>query len=167
MSSYAPAALLVGTYSIYSWEVKQRSFVVVTLQTPKLYFMPTLWTDLRIFVRKLFVCFFQYVCWIWGSCKFKKCLLLKNTVIVEVRYRFFLGFHPLTFHKTWHFDGFCFILPLQILHNLLADRPAPRGAAGGAGGGPPCKSKKTTLKIIFKKSNYYFIYCSSEQFPKK
>ena len=35
--------------------------------------------------------------------------------------------------------------------NLLADRPAPRGAAGGAGGGPPCKSKKTTFKIFLKK----------------
>ena len=41
--------------------------------------------------------------------------------------------------------------PLQILHNLLADRPAPRGAAGGAGGGPPCKSKKTTFKIFKKR----------------
>ena len=39
-------------------------------------------------------------------------------------------------------------LPPLILHNLLADRPAPRGAAGGAGGGPPCKSKKTTFKIF-------------------
>ena len=38
-----------------------------------------------------------------------------------------------------------------ILHNLLADRPAPRGAAGGAGGGPPCKSKKTTFKIFKKR----------------
>ena len=36
-------------------------------------------------------------------------------------------------------------LPPLILHNLLADRPAPRGAAGGAGGGPPCKSKNTTF----------------------
>ena len=43
-----------------------------------------------------------------------------------------------------------------ILHNLLADRPAPRGAAGGAGGGPPCKSKNTTFEIFFKKGNYYF-----------
>ena len=32
--------------------------------------------------------------------------------------------------------------------NHLADRPAPRGAAGGAGGGPPCKSKMTTFKIL-------------------
>ena len=108
-----------------------------------------LWADFSISVRKLFVCFFKYVCWIWGSCKFEMSLLLKNTVIVEVRYRFFLGFHPVTFHKPRHFEGFCFILPLQILHNLLADRPAPRGAAGGAGGGPPCKSKITTFKIFF------------------
>ena len=36
--------------------------------------------------------------------------------------------------------------------NLLADRPAPRGAAGGAGGGPPCKSKNTTFKIFKKKA---------------
>ena len=42
-------------------------------------------------------------------------------------------------------------LPPLILHNLLADRPAPRGAAGGAGGGPPCKRKNTTFKISFKK----------------
>ena len=64
----------------------------------------------------------------------------------------FLVFHPLTYHKPLHFDGFRFILPLQIMHNLLADRPAPRGAAGGAGGGPPCKSKKTTFKIFKKKA---------------
>ena len=38
------------------------------------------------------------------------------------------------------------------LHNLLADRPAPRGAAGGAGGGPPCKRKNTTFKIFKKKA---------------
>ena len=31
----------------------------------------------------------------------------------------FLGFHPLTFHTPLHFNGFCFILYLQILHNLL------------------------------------------------
>ena len=36
--------------------------------------------------------------------------------------------------------------------NLLADRPAPRGAAGGAGGGPPCKRKNTTFKIFKKKA---------------
>ena len=47
--------------------------------------------------------------------------------------------------------GFCITAPL-ILHNLLADRPAPRGAAGGAGGGPPCKSKNTTFKIFKKKA---------------
>jgi hypothetical protein len=41
----------------------------------------------------------------------------------------FLGFHPLTYHKPLHFDGFCFILPLQILNNLLAHRLAPCGAA--------------------------------------
>ena len=29
---------------------------------------------------------FQYFCSIWGSGKFKKCLLLKNTSIIEVRY---------------------------------------------------------------------------------
>jgi len=34
----------------------------------------------------------------------------------------FLGFHPLTYHKPLHFNGFCFILSLQILHNLLDDR---------------------------------------------
>ena len=28
------------------------------------------------------------------------------------------------------------------LHNLLADRPAPRGAAGGAGGGTPLHKEK-------------------------
>ena len=32
----------------------------------------------------------------------------------------FLGFHPLTYHKPLDFDGFCFILPLQI---LLRDHP--------------------------------------------
>ena len=48
----------------------------------------------------------------------------------------------------------CLLPPLQILHNLLADRPAPRGAAGMQGGGPPCKSKKTTFKF-FKKKQYY------------
>ena len=65
----------------------------------------------------------------------------------------FLVFHPLTYHKPLHFDGFRFILPLQIMHNLLADRPAPREAAGGAGGeGPPCKSQKTTFKIFLKKA---------------
>ena len=31
---------------------------------------------------------------------------------------------------------FAKLAPL-ILHNFLADRPAPRGAAGGAGGGTP------------------------------
>ena len=46
-----------------------------------------------------------------------------------------------------YWSGFCKTAPL-ILHNLLADRPAPRGAAGGAGGGPPCKSKNTTSKIF-------------------
>ena len=46
---------------------------------------------------------------------------------------------------------FCFIPPLQILHNLLADRPSLRGAAGGAGGGPPCNSKNTTFKIFKKR----------------
>ena len=35
--------------------------------------------------------------------------------------------------------------------NLLADRPAPRRAAGGAGGGPPCISKNTTFKIFKKR----------------
>ena len=43
-------------------------------------------------------------------------------------------------------------LPPLTLHNLLADRPAPRGAAGGAGGGPPRKSKNTTFKIFKKKA---------------
>ena len=45
-------------------------------------------------------------------------------------------------------------LPPLILHNLMADRPAPRGAAGGAGGGPPCNSKNTTFRIFKKKGNY-------------
>ena len=33
----------------------------------------------------------------------------------------FLGFHPLTYHKPLHFDGFCFIFPLQymLLINIL------------------------------------------------
>ena len=48
-------------------------------------------------------------------------------------------------------------LPPLILHNFLADRPAPRGAAGGAGGGPPCKRINTTFKI-FKKGNYVLLY---------
>ena len=39
----------------------------------------------------------------------------------------FLGFHPLTYHKPLHFNGFCFILSLQILHNLLDDRLPPWG----------------------------------------
>ena len=43
----------------------------------------------------------------------------------------FLGFHPLTFHTPLHFNGFCFILYLQILHNLLDDRLPPRGGGGG------------------------------------
>ena len=52
------------------------------------------------------------------------------------------------------------LLPL-ILHNLLADRPAPHGAAGGAGGRPPCKRKKMTFEILKKtKTTYYFMYCS-------
>ena len=33
-------------------------------------------------------------------------------------------------HKPLYFDGFCLIVPLPILHNLLADRPATQGAAG-------------------------------------
>ena len=39
-----------------------------------------------------------------------------------------------TYHKPLHFDGFCFILLLQILHNLLVDRPAPRNAVGWSRG---------------------------------
>ena len=42
----------------------------------------------------------------------------------------FLGFHPLTFHKPLHFNGFCFILYLQILHNLLDDRLLLMGGWG-------------------------------------
>ena len=42
----------------------------------------------------------------------------------------FLGFHPLTFHKPLHFNGFCFILYLQILHNFLDDRLLPMGGWG-------------------------------------
>ena len=41
----------------------------------------------------------------------------------------FLGFHPLTYHEPLDFDGFCFILPLQIL--LISwplGRPCPEGA---------------------------------------
>ena len=68
----------------------------------------------------------------------------------------FLVFHPLTYHKPLHFDGFRFILPLQIMHNLLADRPAPRGAAGGAGGDPPAKAKRRLLKYL-KKGNYNLV----------
>ena len=33
-------------------------------------------------------------------------------------------------------------LPPLTLHNLLADRPAPRGAAGGAGGGTPLHKER-------------------------
>ena len=51
------------------------------------------------------------------------------------------------------------MLSLQILDNLLADRPDPRGAAGGAGGGPPCKSKKTTFKIFKKKMQLLLCIC--------
>ena len=43
-------------------------------------------------------------------------------------------------------------LPPLILHNLLADRPAPRGAGGGAGGGPPAKAKLLLLKYLLKKA---------------
>ena len=43
-------------------------------------------------------------------------------------------------------------LPPLILHNLLADRLAPRGAAGGAvGGDPPAKAKIQLLKYFLKK----------------
>jgi hypothetical protein len=36
--------------------------------------------------------------------------------------------------------------------NLLAVRPAPRGAAGGAGGGPPFIRKRRLLKYCKKKA---------------
>ena len=73
----------------------------------------------------------------------------------------FLVFHPLTYHKPLHFDGFRFILPLQIMHNLLADRPAPRGGAVGCrGGDPPAKAKRLLLKYL-KKGNYYFVYVTT------
>jgi hypothetical protein len=49
----------------------------------------------------------------------------------------FLGFHPLTYHKPLHFDGFCFILPLQILLiSLLLGRPCPGGAGDPKGALP-------------------------------
>ena len=43
---------------------------------------------------------------------------------------------------------FCFILSLEILDNLLADRPDPRGAAGGAGGDPPAIARIRLLKYL-------------------
>ena len=42
--------------------------------------------SLKISVQKSFDSFFSHVCSIWGLGKFRKCLLLKNTVIIEVRY---------------------------------------------------------------------------------
>ena len=45
----------------------------------------------------------------------------------------FLGFHPLTL--PLHFNWFCFILSLQILHNLLDNRLPPTGGGSVWGGG--------------------------------
>ena len=49
----------------------------------------------------------------------------------------FLGFHPLTYHKPLDFDGFCFILPLQILLISWPIGLSPAGAAGDPKGAEP------------------------------
>ena len=53
---------------------------------------------------------------------------------------------------SWQAMASMFHIAPTNFANLLADRPAPRGAAGGAGGGPPCKRKITTFKIFEKKA---------------
>ena len=55
---------------------------------------------------------------------------------------------------------FCFIPPIQVLHNLLADRPDPAERRGVQGGDLPAKAKIRLLKYFFKKGDYYFLYCS-------
>ena len=58
---------------------------------------------------------------------------------------------PFFYHFFFILSMVCLLPPLQILHNLLADRPAPRGAAGGAGGDPPAKAKRLLLRYCKKK----------------
>jgi hypothetical protein len=70
----------------------------------------------------------------------------------------FLGFHPLTYHKPLHFDGFCFILPLKIL--LISwplGWPFPGGAGDSKGAAPlwPQFKKKKKLQSTHGFSGFF------------
>ena len=62
----------------------------------------------------------------------------------------FLVFHPLTYHKPLHFDGFWFC----IISWPIGRPPAER--RGVQGGGPPAKAKRRLLKYL-KKGNYNLV----------
>ena len=62
----------------------------------------------------------------------------------------FLVFHPLTYHKPLHFDGFWFC----IISWPIGRPPAER--RGGQGGDPPAKAKRRLLKYL-KKGNYNLV----------
>ena len=63
-----------------------------------------------------------------------------------------------------NFARFCFILLLQILDNLLAERPRPRAAVGGSRGGEaPLGWTMTTLKKP-KKTRLAFTYLIIDYF---
>ena len=73
---------------------------------------------------------------------------------------FFKNFQNLKkkeFSDFLFFEMFCFILSQHILDNLLADRPAPRGAAGGAGGDPPAIARIRLLKYLKKRQLLVYI----------
>ena len=73
----------------------------------------------------------------------------------------FLGFHPLTYHKPLHFDGFCFILPLQILLiSWLLSWPCPGGPEGpGIPKWQPSFDHNVTTFKISKKISQTFLLC--------
>ena len=65
----------------------------------------------------------------------------------------FLGFHPLTYHKPLHFDGFCFILPQQIsLISWPIGRPRAERCGGPGGATPPLAKKWRLLKYLKKEA---------------
>ena len=80
-------------------------------------------------VHKLNICSF----WLETLCQGQKnseanfCFPRHN--VFQPKGYIFLGFHPLTFHTPLHFNGFCFILSLQILHNLLDNRGVDFGVS--------------------------------------
>ena len=97
-------------------------------------------------VHKLNICSF----WLETLCQGQKnsegnfCFPRHN--VFQPKGYIFLGFHPLTYHKPLHFNGFCFILPLQI---LLISWPIGRPSMewrGVQGGDPPAKAKRRLLR---------------------